>query len=270
MLRRKVDKPEDPAPDTEEKEPVGESVEIVEADPRGENVEEPGLAPDPAPAASRAPDPGPAAPAPPDPGLAAPAPPVTGPVAQHSPEPQTAAERLTQQQQSIHAPSVPDPKDQMKERREASRLQRKADKAKRKADKKSAKEARKARRRGEEDGALSLDPLSPTSPPPDPDPQSAPPAGSPAAGIAAAATGTETSRPQPERPVDLPPITPAGGHRAPAARRTAALIGGIDLGGTKIAAAVLDENHKVLAYRRRPTPDRGGPADVVRAMATTL
>jgi glucokinase len=55
-----------------------------------------------------------------------------------------------------------------------------------------------------------------------------------------------------------------------ASRRTAALIGGIDLGGTKIAASVLDENHKVISYRRRPTPDKGGPADVVRAMATTM
>ncbi|MCB0869635.1 MAG: ROK family protein [Solirubrobacterales bacterium] len=159
----------------------------------------------------------------------------------------------------------------MKDRREASRLQRKADKADRKAARKAAKDARKARRRGDQSEALSLDPLSPTTPGPvAPQRPPNPPDGSPAAGIATAAAETEAESAPPAGKPDLPPITPPGAFHGRASRRTAALIGGIDLGGTKIAAAVLDENHEVVAYRRRPTPDRGGPADVVRAMTTTM
>ena len=175
-----------------------------------------------------------------------------GPVANHSPEPQTPAEQLTAQQQKlIH-----------KERRAASR---KADKEKRKANRQAAKEARKANRRSDgKNKALDLDPLSPTSPSSSP---AGPPPGSPAAGIAAAAAAVE---PAEEPKPDLPPVTHPGGPPGRASRRTAGLVGGIDLGGTKIAAAVLDADHKVVAYRRRPTPDRGGPADVVRAMAATM
>ncbi len=46
--------------------------------------------------------------------------------------------------------------------------------------------------------------------------------------------------------------------------------GGIDLGGTKIQAVVIDDRHRVLGEERRPTPTRGGPADVVEAMAEAL
>jgi glucokinase len=42
--------------------------------------------------------------------------------------------------------------------------------------------------------------------------------------------------------------------------------GGIDLGGTKIQAVVVDERHAVLGEDRRPTPQTGGPADVAAAM----
>lgn len=197
-------------------------------------------------------------------------PPEPGPVARHSPEPQTLAERLTEQQRRIHEEQTQDPKAAMKERREASKRQRKADKAKRKADKKAAKEARKAKRKaGGAPDPLDLDPLSPVAPdagdgdrPKKPDP----PAGSPAAAIAAASA---ENRPDGKKQADLPPITPPGSTPG-RTRRTAPLIGGIDLGGTKIAAAVLDHNHRVVSYRRRPTPDRGGPADVVRAMALTM
>jgi glucokinase len=42
------------------------------------------------------------------------------------------------------------------------------------------------------------------------------------------------------------------------------MYGGIDLGGTKIQTAVLDEEHTVLGSARRPTPTSGGPADVAR------
>jgi glucokinase len=46
--------------------------------------------------------------------------------------------------------------------------------------------------------------------------------------------------------------------------------GGLDLGGTKIQAAVVDEDGKVLGEDRRPTPTEGGPQDVVDAMADAL
>jgi glucokinase len=46
--------------------------------------------------------------------------------------------------------------------------------------------------------------------------------------------------------------------------------GGIDLGGTKIQAAVLDADRKVLGSARRATPTSGGPADVAREMALAL
>jgi glucokinase len=42
--------------------------------------------------------------------------------------------------------------------------------------------------------------------------------------------------------------------------------GGIDLGGTKIQAVVVDEDHEVLGSARHPTPTEGGPADVALAM----
>ena len=46
--------------------------------------------------------------------------------------------------------------------------------------------------------------------------------------------------------------------------------GGIDLGGTKIQAVVVDEDHSVLGSARRPTPTSGGPADVAAEMESTL
>ncbi len=46
--------------------------------------------------------------------------------------------------------------------------------------------------------------------------------------------------------------------------------GGIDLGGTKIQAVVVDDAHAVLGDERRPTPTSGGPADVAAAMAEAL
>src|SRR5262245_44640202 len=42
---------------------------------------------------------------------------------------------------------------------------------------------------------------------------------------------------------------------------------GIDLGGTKIQAVVLDDDHRVLGQARCPTPTTGGPQDVADAMA---
>jgi glucokinase len=48
------------------------------------------------------------------------------------------------------------------------------------------------------------------------------------------------------------------------------LVGGLDLGGTKIQAVVLDGRRNVLAEKRRPTPQDGGPSDVVEALASAL
>ncbi|MBK7876042.1 MAG: ROK family protein [Planctomycetes bacterium] len=48
------------------------------------------------------------------------------------------------------------------------------------------------------------------------------------------------------------------------------LRGGIDLGGTKIQAVVLDAEHRVLGEHRLPTPTEHGPASVVTAMASAL
>ena len=46
--------------------------------------------------------------------------------------------------------------------------------------------------------------------------------------------------------------------------------GGIDLGGTKIQAAVLDADGQVQGQSRHPTPTEGEPADVAAAMAETM
>jgi glucokinase len=46
--------------------------------------------------------------------------------------------------------------------------------------------------------------------------------------------------------------------------------GGIDLGGTKIQAVVVDSDSKVIGDARRPTPGEDGPPEVVAAMAETL
>jgi glucokinase len=46
--------------------------------------------------------------------------------------------------------------------------------------------------------------------------------------------------------------------------------GGIDVGGTKIQAVVVDSGFKPLGQARRPTPTSGGPADVVAQMAQAL
>lgn len=46
--------------------------------------------------------------------------------------------------------------------------------------------------------------------------------------------------------------------------------GGIDLGGTKIQAVVLDHEHRVLGEARSATPKQGGPREIAAAMARTL
>lgn len=46
--------------------------------------------------------------------------------------------------------------------------------------------------------------------------------------------------------------------------------GGIDLGGTKIEAVVIDDSDRVSGQARQPTPATGGPADVVAAMVAAM
>jgi glucokinase len=48
------------------------------------------------------------------------------------------------------------------------------------------------------------------------------------------------------------------------------VLGGIDLGGTKIQAVVVDDHFEVLGDARVPTPTSGGPQDVADAMAAAL
>jgi glucokinase len=50
----------------------------------------------------------------------------------------------------------------------------------------------------------------------------------------------------------------------------AELRGGIDLGGTKIQAAIVESAGEVLGEARRPTPTSGGPQDVVDEMVAAL
>ncbi|MFL5869145.1 MAG: ROK family protein [Thermoleophilaceae bacterium] len=46
--------------------------------------------------------------------------------------------------------------------------------------------------------------------------------------------------------------------------------GGIDLGGTKIQAVVVDEKSAVIGQARQPTPTKGGPAAVISEMTDTM
>jgi glucokinase len=48
------------------------------------------------------------------------------------------------------------------------------------------------------------------------------------------------------------------------------LRGGIDLGGTKIQAALVNEDGKVSGEARKPTPQEGGPKDVATAMVAAM
>src|ERR1700761_9424074 len=50
----------------------------------------------------------------------------------------------------------------------------------------------------------------------------------------------------------------------------AQLRGGIDLGGTKIEAIVVDDDDNVVGQSRQPTPTDGGPPDVAAQMAEAL
>ena len=54
---------------------------------------------------------------------------------------------------------------------------------------------------------------------------------------------------------------------SPSRRR---LVGGLDLGGTKIQAVILDGRRQVVAEAKRPTPARGGGKGVIKALGATL
>jgi glucokinase len=53
----------------------------------------------------------------------------------------------------------------------------------------------------------------------------------------------------------------------PARRR---LVGGLDLGGTKIQGVLLDGRRSVVVDAKRPTPAEGGPQDVIDALAAVV
>ncbi len=61
-------------------------------------------------------------------------------------------------------------------------------------------------------------------------------------------------------------MTHAGTGKMP----TMAIYGGIDLGGTKIQAAVVDSDHEVLGAKRDQTPLKGGPKAIAARMAAVL
>ncbi len=56
----------------------------------------------------------------------------------------------------------------------------------------------------------------------------------------------------------------------PSSSTTTGPRGGIDLGGTKIEAIIVDADNQVLGQSRRPTPTDGGPEGVAAAMAAAL
>lgn len=65
-------------------------------------------------------------------------------------------------------------------------------------------------------------------------------------------------------------IGPAVAEPASAIIRRVGGFGGIDLGGTKIQAVIVDDDHKAIGSARRATPRSGGPADVAVEMEKTL
>jgi glucokinase len=48
------------------------------------------------------------------------------------------------------------------------------------------------------------------------------------------------------------------------------ILGGLDLGGTKIQAVLLDGRGTVLSQARRPTPQEGGPPAIIEALHATI
>jgi glucokinase len=65
-------------------------------------------------------------------------------------------------------------------------------------------------------------------------------------------------------------LEPRGGMVVVCDDHAMATRGGIDLGGTKIQAAVLGDDHTALGAARRPTPTSGTPADVAAEMVQAM
>lgn len=60
------------------------------------------------------------------------------------------------------------------------------------------------------------------------------------------------------------------GWNREAERVKASTVGGVDLGGTKIAAAVIGPDNEIISSAKRPTPTKGEPVDVAEAVAATM
>ena len=60
------------------------------------------------------------------------------------------------------------------------------------------------------------------------------------------------------------------GWNREAERVKASTVGGVDLGGTKIAAAVIGPDNGIISSAKRPTPTKGEPVDVAEAVAATM
>jgi glucokinase len=56
----------------------------------------------------------------------------------------------------------------------------------------------------------------------------------------------------------------------PGSNRTITARGGVDLGGTKIEAIIVDEQNAVLGSMRKPTPTDGGPEDVAEQIVLAV
>jgi glucokinase len=90
------------------------------------------------------------------------------------------------------------------------------------------------------------------------------------------AAGTRTRTPARRKPASAMKSGTASKGRAKAKaspgprRRDRALAGGIDLGGTKIQAAIVDDQGNVSGDARHQTPVKGGPKAVARQMAAAL
>src|SRR5450759_3019307 len=79
-----------------------------------------------------------------------------------------------------------------------------------------------------------------------------------------------TSRPPSRSTTASPGVEVALAATMEGAQTGEALRGGIDLGGTKIEAIVVDSGQQVLGQAREPTPTAGGPPTVAKAMAEAM
>src|SRR5689334_18709085 len=62
----------------------------------------------------------------------------------------------------------------------------------------------------------------------------------------------------------------SGGTALPAGSARSTARGGIDLGGTKIEAVIVDARNNVLGSARHPTPTKGGPPAITEQLAAAI